>query len=327
MHSPLRHDWGYDEVQALFDQPLFDTLYQARTVHLEYFHSQHMQLSTLLSIKTGACPEDCAYCSQSGHYDTGVKKEQFLDVDEIVEQAKKAKDSGASRFCMGAAWRKPPKKDFPKVLDAIRAVKDLGLETCVTLGSIDDEQAKMMKAAGLDFYNHNLDTSPEHYKKIITTRTYQERLDTLDRIEENGIRTCCGGILGMGEKPEDRIEFLRQLANREQHPRSVPINQLMPMPGTPLEKAPAVDPLEMARVIAISRIMMPNSVIRLTAGRVLMSREAQALCFFAGANSIFLCETLLTADNPSIEADNDLLRDLGLVAVHADEMRKQDSAV
>jgi len=304
--------WTYTDVAALFDTPFLDLLFKAQTIHRQHFKPNEVQLSTLLSIKTGTCPEDCAYCPQSAHYETGVEKESLYDVDKVLNAAMEAKKNGSTRFCMGAAWRSPPKKEFPKVLKMIRAVKDLGLETCVTLGMLNEQETKDLKEAGLDFYNHNLDSSPEFYKKIITTRTYEDRLQTLENVRNAGINACCGGIIGMGETREDRINLLLQLANLPEPPLSVPINRLLPIKGTPLEKTPQIDNIEFIRMIAVARIMMPTSYVRLSAGRDTMSEEMHALCFMAGANSIFSGEVLLTTPNPKNEADAILLQKLGI---------------
>lgn len=306
--------WNKEQVKALFELPFIELVFKAHTIHREHFKNHEMELCTLLSIKTGTCPEDCAYCPQSGHYKTGLEKEKLFDVEEVTKQALIAKENGAVRFCMGAAWRNPPEKDFPKVLDMIKAVKAAGLETCVTLGMLNDAQAKALKEAGLDFYNHNLDTSPDHYKKIISTRTYQDRLDTLEHVRTNDLKTCCGGILGMGETREDRMELLIQLANLPTPPQSVPINRLIPIPGTPLANADPIDNFEFIKTIAAARIMMPSSVVRLSAGRSTMSEEMQALCFMAGANSIWLGDKLLTTPNPESDQDMEMLKKLGITA-------------
>lgn len=304
--------WSYAAVAKLFDLPFLELLFKAHAIHRKNFSTNHIQLSTLLSIKTGNCPEDCAYCPQSGHYSTGVKQQKLLQLDEVISKAKKQQQQGATRFCMGAAWRSPPQKDFYNVVEMIKEVKKLGMETCVTLGMLDEQQTQVLKNAGLDFYNHNLDTSPQYYQKIITTRAYQERLDTLDLLQKSGIKTCCGGIVGMGESREDRINLLLQLANLVSPPESVPINRLINIPGTPLENINNIDNFEFIRVIAIARILMPHSVVRLSAGRENMSDEVQALCFFAGANSIFLGDCLLVTPNPKEDRDFSLLRKLGL---------------
>ena len=303
--------WCRDTVRRLYEMPFIELMAKAISTHLQYHQANEMELCSLLSIKTGACPEDCAYCPQSGHYQTDLEREKMLPLEAVLAQAKNAKAEGAKRFCMGAAWRNPPKKDFPKVLEMIKGVKALGLEACVTLGMLDDEQAKALHEAGLDYYNHNLDTSPEHYKKIISTRTYEDRLETLERVRASGINVCCGGIVGMGETREDRIEFLLQLANLPEVPKSVPINRLIPIAGTPLAETPHIDNMEFVRTIAAARIMMPASMIRLSAGRSDMSDEMQALCFLAGANSIWLGDKLLTAQNPDCDHDRNLLDNLG----------------
>ena len=307
----MKKDWNQESIANLFELPLFELIFKAYAVHRINFEITEMEFCTLSSIKTGTCPEDCAYCTQSGHYQTEVKREKLVDLEAVLEQAKAAKKGGAKRFCMGAAWRSPPKGDFPKVLEMIKAVKSLGLETCVTLGMLDREQAEQLKKAGLDFYNHNLDTSPEFYKKIITTRTYQDRVDTLKNVKEAGINVCCGGILGMGETREDRISLLMQLYQLAEPPTSIPINQLIPMKGTPLENTKLLDSFEFVKTIAVTRLMFPHSMIRLSAGREEMSDEFQAWCFMAGANSIFCGDKLLTAKNPERGRDFNLLSRLG----------------
>jgi biotin synthase len=312
--TDLRHDWALHEVQALFAMPFSDLLFRAQTVHRQHFEPNSIQLSTLLSIKTGACPEDCAYCPQSVRYDTGVKAEPLMDVDAVVDAARDAKANGATRFCMGAAWRSPKDRDLPKLEAMIRQVKDLGLETCMTLGMLKAEQAQRLAGAGLDYYNHNLDTSAEFYDKIVTTRGYGERLETLAHVRRSGMKVCCGGIVGMGEDPGDRAELLRTLANLPEHPQSVPINNLVQVKGTPLDGATPVDGIDFVRTIAVARILMPRSHVRLSAGRTEMSDELQTLCFLAGANSIFYGEKLLTTSNPQNEKDRDLLRRLGMRA-------------
>jgi biotin synthase len=304
--------WNHETISQLYALPFIDLLLQAQTIHRKNFTANEVQLCTLLSIKTGACPEDCAYCTQSGHYKTELKKEKLLTVAAVISKATLAKKNGATRFCMGAAWRNPPKKDFPQVLAMIKAVKELGLETCTTLGMLDDEQVSQLKAAGLDYYNHNLDTSADHYQKIITTHTYQDRLDTLNRVRQADINVCCGGIMGLGENQDDRIALLVQLANLEKPPESVPINRLVVMKGTPLEQMTPVDNIDFIRTIAVARIVMPTSYVRLSAGRENMSAEMQALCFLAGANSIHTGDKLLTISNPSLEQDQQLLTKLGL---------------
>lgn len=312
--NSVRHDWNKEEIGQLFNNPFPDLIYQAQTVHRQYFDPNAVQISTLLNIKTGVCPEDCAYCPQSGHYNTGLKKEPLMDFAQVLAAAKKAQESGAGRFCMGAAWRSPPTKEFNQVLDMVKAIKALGMETCVTLGMLSDEQAQQLAQAGLDYYNHNLDTSPEYYEKIITTRTYQERLDTLEKVREAGMKVCCGGIIGMGENRSDRVGLLQQLANLSEHPPSVTINKLIPIPGTPLANMEPIESFEFIRMIAVARIIMPKSMIRLSAGRDSLTEEIQALCFLAGANSIHYGEKLLTTSNVSPEQDQKLLEKLGIRA-------------
>lgn len=304
----------YEDVNNLFESSFVQLMFKAQNIHLKNFKEHKIQLSALCSIKTGGCPEDCAYCPQSAHFDTGLAREKLMPIEDILEQAIEAKKNGATRFCMGAAWKRPPKKEFNSVLDAVRRVKALGLETCVTLGSLTMEQACQLKEAGLDYYNHNLDTSESYYKKIITTRTYQERLDTLKTVNMANIRTCCGGIIGMGESRKDRIEFLLQLYNLPKMPDSIPINRLIRIQGAPLANISEIDNLEFVRVIAIARILMPKAKIRLSAGRENMTVELQALCFLAGANSIFLGEKLLTTNNVSIDRDFELLSKLAIEA-------------
>lgn len=310
--TEIRHDWSEQEVQALFGLPFNDLLFKAQLVHRQFFNPNEVQVSTLLSIKTGACPEDCKYCPQSGHYNTGLEKERLMQVEAVLEKAKKAKETGSTRFCMGAAWKHPADKDMPYVVEMVKGVKALGLETCMTLGMLDEDKAGQLAEAGLDYYNHNLDTSPEFYDKIITTRTYQDRLDTLHNVRESGMKICSGGILGMGETANDRIGLLRQLANLPQQPESVPINMLVKVKGTPLENAEDLDNLDFIRTIAVARIMMPQSHVRLSAGRESMSDEMQALTFMAGANSIFYGECLLTTPNPETHRDLQLFKRLGI---------------
>lgn len=307
-----RHDWRSEEVQALFALPFNDLLFRAQAVHRTHFDPNAVQLSTLLSIKTGACPEDCAYCPQSVRYDTGLKAEPLLPLDEVKRAAAEARANGATRFCMGAAWRSPKDRDLEKVAEMVREVKALGLETCVTLGMLKKHQAENLAAAGLDYYNHNIDTSPEHYGEIITTRSFEDRLETLANVREAGMKVCCGGIVGMGETQADRAEMLRVLANLPEHPESVPINELVQVPGTPLDGAAPIDPFDFIRTIAVARILMPRSHVRLSAGRTQMSDELQALCFFAGANSMFYGERLLTTANPQNEKDRQLFARLGI---------------
>jgi len=312
MHA--RNDWSLAEVQALFALPFMDLIYRAQQVHRRHHLPNTVQISTLLSIKTGACPEDCAYCPQSVRYDTGLPAEELLELAAVLERARAAKAAGATRFCMGAAYRSPKPKDLRKVVAMIREVKSLGLETCATLGMVTPAQALELKTAGLDYYNHNLDTSPDYYEKIITTRTYQDRLDTLEAVRNAGMSVCCGGIVGMGEEPEDRAALLHTLATLPQHPQSVPINQLVRVAGTPLAEAAALDPFDFVRTIAVARILMPRSHVRLSAGRSDFSDELQALCFMAGANSIFYGEKLLTTGNPDTALDRRLFARLGIVA-------------
>ncbi|MEH6651738.1 MAG: biotin synthase BioB [Motiliproteus sp.] len=310
--SPVRHGWRADEVLDLFELPFNDLMFQAQTVHRRHFNPNEVQVSTLLSIKTGACPEDCKYCPQSAHYDTGLEKQRLLEVEAVLAKAKQAKAAGSTRFCMGAAWKHPTERDMPYVLEMVKGVKEMGLETCMTLGMLQDNQAQELAEAGLDYYNHNLDTSPEFYDKIITTRTYQDRLDTLGHVREAGMKVCSGGILGMGETANDRIGLLCQLANLPQPPESVPINMLVKVKGTPLEDVEDLDPLEFIRNIAVARIMMPESHVRLSAGREAMSDELQAMAFLAGANSIFYGECLLTTPNPETNHDLQLFKRLGI---------------
>lgn len=313
MPAGLRHDWSLPEVEALFALPFQDLIFQAQNVHRAHQAPNTVQMSTLLSVKTGACPEDCAYCPQSVRYDTGLDREALLAIEEVVGRAQAARAAGATRFCMGAAWRSPKKKDMQVMTAMIREVSELGMETCATLGMLTREQAQELKDAGLDYYNHNIDSSPEFYEKIITTRDFQDRLDTLEAVREAGMSVCCGGIVGMGETVTDRARMLQVLANLPQHPESVPINQLVAVPGTPLAEQAAVDPFDFVRTIAVARILMPNSAVRLSAGRESMSDELQALAFLAGANSIFYGEKLLTTGNPDVEHDQQLLQRLGMV--------------
>ena len=308
----MKKKWSFTKSKRIFNLPFTTLLYKAQSTHKQHFKPSLMQVSTLLNIKTGLCPENCSYCPQSGHYKTGLKKEPLMSVVKVIKSAKLAKESGSTRFCMGAAWRGPQNKDLETVCDMIKEVKKLGLETCVTLGLLTKEQAIRLKEAGLDFYNHNIDTSEEFYSKIITTRTFEDRLQTLEYVRKAGIKVCCGGILGMGETNEDRIKMLTLLANLEEPPESVPINKLIKIPGTPLENAPDIDSFDFVRTIALARILMPKSYIRLSAGREQMSEELQSLCFMAGINSIFYGEVLLTAKNPAPEKDNSLLKKLGI---------------
>lgn len=307
-----RHDWSLHEIQALLDKPFNDLLFEAQSLHREHFDANQVQVSTLLSIKTGACPEDCGYCSQSSKHDTGLERERLMPLNEVIENAEQAKAKGATRFCMGAAWRNPTDKNLDKVIEMITAVRDMGMETCVTLGMLEAEQAQRLRDAGLDYYNHNLDTSPEFYGNVITTRTYQDRLDTISHVRDAGINVCAGGILGMGESRRDRAAMLLELANMPKHPESVPINMLVRIEGTPLFGNEDLDHLEFIRTIAVARILMPASYVRLSAGRTEMTDEMQALCFFAGANSIFYGDQLLTTDNPEADKDRKLFKRLGL---------------
>lgn len=310
--SELRHDWRIEEVNALLAMPFSDLMFKAHQVHREHFAANQVQISTLLSIKTGACPEDCGYCSQSAKNDTSLEREKLLPLQEVIDSAKTAQTQGATRFCMGAAWRNPTDKNLERVIEMVQAVKGLGMETCVTLGMLTDRQASRLKDAGLDYYNHNLDTSPEFYGNVISTRTYQDRLDTLDHVRNAGINVCSGGILGMGETRQDRARLLQQLANMKFHPESVPINDLVKIEGTPLSGVDKLDPFEFIRVVAAARIMMPKSYVRLSAGRTEMTDEMQAWCFFAGANSMFYGDKLLTTDNPGESHDQQLFTRLGI---------------
>ena len=308
----VRNDWTREQVRALFALPFPELMFEAQRVHRAHFDPAEVQISTLLSIKTGGCPEDCAYCPQAARYDTGVKAERLMALDAVLDEARAAKAAGASRFCMGAAWRNPKDRDLEQVCAMVEGVKALGLETCATLGMLTPDQALRLKRSGLDYYNHNLDTSPEFYGAIITTRTYQDRLDTLEHVRAAGIHVCCGGIVGMGEGPEDRVGMIATLASLPAHPESVPINMLVKVEGTPLDREAPLDPLEFVRTIAVARITMPKSVVRLSAGREDMSEETQALCFLAGANSIFYGPKLLTTPNPERDRDMRLLDKLGL---------------
>ena len=308
----VRHDWAREEIRALFDLPFPDLVFAAQRVHRMHFDPHEVQISTLLSVKTGGCAEDCGYCPQSAHHDAGVKAEKMMAVDDVLAEAKAAKAAGASRFCMGAAWRSPKDRDLDDICAMVEGVRELGLETCMTLGMLTRDQAQRLKGSGLDYYNHNLDTSPEFYGQIITTRTYQDRLDTLAHVREVGIHVCCGGIVGMGETREDRVGMIEALANQPEHPELVPINLLVRVEGTPLADAAPIDGLEFVRTVAVARITMPASVVRLSAGREEMSEEMQALCFLAGANSIFYGPKLLTTPNPEPDRDMLLLAKLGL---------------
>ncbi len=310
--TEVRHNWTLAEVNALFALPFNDLMFRAQLVHRSNFPANEVQVSTLLSIKTGACAEDCKYCPQSGHYNTGLERERLLEVEKVLTQAKAAKEQGASRFCMGAAWSNPKQRDMPYIMEMIKGVKGMGLETCMTLGKLTADQAQELASAGLDYYNHNLDTSPEFYGEIITTRTYQDRLDTLSHVRDAGMKVCCGGIVGMGESANDRSALLRQIANLPEHPESVPINMLVKVAGTPLENVEDLDGFEFIRTIAVARIMLPKSHVRLSAGRTRMNEQMQALCFMAGANSIFYGDKLLTTENPEANADMQLFAKLGL---------------
>ena len=312
--SVPRHDWSLAEIITLYRQPLNDLLHQAHTVHRRCFDPNEVQLSTLLNIKSGGCPEDCAYCPQSARYRTGVENEGLMSREQVLEQARRALASGAGRFCMGAAWRSPKDRDIDQVADMITGVKQLGLETCVTLGMLKPGQPERLKQAGLDYYNHNLDTSESFYGTIISTRTYQDRLDTLQRVRDAGINVCCGGIIGMGESVDDRAALLQTLACMPRHPESVPVNTLVRVAGTPLAQEQETDPIDLVRTIATARILIPHAYVRLSAGRTAMSDTTQALCFYAGANSIFYGEKLLTTDNPQFSRDQDLFERLGLSA-------------
>ncbi len=310
----LRHDWAIEEIETLFELPFNDLLFQAQSIHRQHFEPNTVQISTLINIKTGGCAENCGYCSQSAHFDTGLEREALMAVDEVVTAAKAAQEGGATRFCMGAAWRKPKAKDMEVVIAMIKGVKGLGMEACVTLGMLDEEQIQRLKEVGLDYYNHNVDTSPEYYDKVVTTRKFTDRIDTINRVREAGINVCSGGILGMGESRRDRAAMLQELANLPEHPGSVPINLLVKVPGTPLGDSPDLDIFEFIRTIAVARIMMPASYVRLSAGRETMHDEAQALCFMAGANSLFYGDKLLTTENATTDHDKTLFQRLGIRA-------------
>ena len=314
----LRHDWTRGEALKLYELPFMELLFRAQTVHRTAFDPNKVQMSRLLSIKTGGCAEDCGYCSQSAHHRTGLKASKLMEVQRVLAEAKKAKAAGATRYCMGAAWRSPKARDMETVVAMVEGVKALGMETCMTLGMLSDDDIVRLRDAGLDYYNHNVDTSESYYEKIITTRTYADRLDTLARVRDAGMKVCSGGIIGMGEAREDRVDMLVTLSNLEEHPESVPINMLIAIPGTPLENVERIDPIDFVRTIAVARIMMPRSFVRLSAGRTDMSDEMQALCFFAGANSIFVGDTLLTADNPGEDKDSVLFAKLGLEPLELD---------
>ena len=312
INNTLRHDWASDEAKSLIDQPLLDLIYQAQTIHRSNFPKNEIQKSKLLSIKTGSCPEDCSYCAQSAHHNVDLKKEPLISLNEVIKAAEVAVEEGATRFCMGAAWRGPTDNNIDQVCDMVEAVNNLGLESCVTLGMLKDGQAKKLADSGLNYYNHNIDTSKEFYNSIIRTRKFSDRLDTLEKVRNAGVKVCSGGIIGMGESRTDRAEMLRTLSNLEEHPESVPINMLIRIPGTPLGNVEPLDHIELVRTIALARIMMPMSTVRLSAGRAEMSNSTQALCFLAGASSIFLGDVLLTADNPGTDNDNNMLDNFGL---------------
>ncbi len=311
----LRHDWSLSEIESLFEKPFNDLLFAAQQIHRQHFNANEVQISTLLSIKTGKCPEDCSYCPQSIRYDTELEDESLMSVDDVLAAAKQAKENGASRFCMGAAWRSPKERDLTPVMEMIKGIKELGLQTCLTAGMLTKRQANNLKDAGLEYYNHNLDTSPEFYGEVITTRTYDDRLETIQHVRDAQMNVCCGGILGMGESRHDRAGLMQQLVNMEKHPESVPINMLVRVEGTPLESEKDLDPIEFVRTIAVARILMPKSFVRLSAGREEMSDEMQALCFLSGANSIFYGEKLLTTPNPAANSDKALFEKLGLKAI------------
>jgi len=323
----LRNDWQIGEIKALFELPFNDLLFKAHSIHRETFDPNKVQVSSLLNIKTGACPEDCSYCSQSSKYDTGLEREKLMEVEAVLQQAQNAKNKGATRFCMGAAWRNPTDKSLDKVIPMIQGVKAMGMETCVTLGMLSPKQAAVLKDAGLDYYNHNIDTSKENYSNVVTTRQFQDRLDTLEAVKNANINVCSGGILGMGETETDRASMLQSLANLEKHPDSVPINLLVPIPGTPFENVKPPSESEFVRTIAVARILMPNSVVRLSAGRLDMGEGMQALCFFAGANSIFYGEQLLTTDNPTVANDKLLFSRLGINSEDNQQSVAQDIAL
>lgn len=323
----LRNDWQINEIKALFELPFNDLLFKAHSIHREAFDPNKVQVSSLLNIKTGACPEDCSYCSQSSKYDTGLEREKLMEVEEVLKQAQNAKNKGATRFCMGAAWRNPTDKSLDKVIPMIQGVKAMGMETCVTLGMLSPKQAAVLKDAGLDYYNHNIDTLKEHYSNVVTTRQFQDRLDTLEAVKDANINVCSGGILGMGETQSDRASMLQSLANLEKHPDSVPINLLVPIPGTPFENVKPPSESEFVRTIAVARVLMPHSVVRLSAGRLDMGEGMQALCFFAGANSIFYGEQLLTTDNPTIANDKLLFNRLGINSEDNQQSVAQDIAL
>lgn len=322
----LRNDWTRDEIQHIYQQPLLDLLFEAQSVHRQHFKANTIQISTLLSIKTGKCPEDCKYCSQSAHYDSGLEAEKRIAIDRVIMEAKQAKASGSMRFCMGAAWRNPHERDMPYVLDLVTQVKALGLETCMTLGMLSGSQAQRLKQAGLDYYNHNLDTSREYYSHIISTRSFDDRLDTLEQVRQAGLKVCSGGIVGLGEKNQDRIGLLLELATLPQHPQSVPINMLVPIAGTPLADVEKLDVIEWIRTIATARIIMPQSYIRLSAGRESLTHSDQAMAFMAGANSIFSGDKLLTTPNAGLNSDQILFEKLGLIT-ESTQLKPQPLAI
>ncbi len=322
-----RHDWTQAEARALYEAPFNDLLFMAHSIHRRFFNPNKVQMSRLLSVKTGGCPEDCGYCGQSAHHETGLPASKLMEVERVIGEARKAKEAGATRYCMGAAWRNPKERDLDALCAMVHGVKALGMETCMTLGMLSVRDALRLKVAGLDYYNHNIDTSERYYNEVITTRSFSDRLDTLDNVRSAGLKVCCGGIVGMGEESGDRVDMLITLANLPQHPESVPVNLLIPIAGTPLEDAPPLDPILFVRTIALARIMMPRSAVRLSAGRTAMSDELQALCFFAGANSIFVGETLLTAGNPAEDKDHALFSKLGLSPMSVEETTAHASAL
>jgi biotin synthase len=316
----LRGNWTREEALALYEAPFSDLLFQAQATHRRHFDPNKVQFSRLLNIKTGGCPEDCGYCSQSTHHDSGLKASRLMEVERVVAEARRARDAGATRYCMGAAWRGPKDRDMDAIVAMVAGVKALGMETCMTLGMLDGSQAARLGEAGLDYYNHNIDTSERYYGQIVSTHSFADRLETLSHVRQSGIKVCCGGIVGMGEAAVDRVDMLVTLANLPEHPESVPINMLIPIPGTPLAKTEAIDPIAFVRTIALARIMMPKSYVRLSAGRTAMTDEMQALCLFAGANSIFVGDTLLTAGNPGEQHDAALFRRLGIEAIEPGAM-------
>lgn len=313
--SPIRNDWTREDAEGIYNQPFMDLLFQAQTVHRQYFDPNQVQRSKLLSIKTGGCAEDCAYCSQSSRNGAQLSASKLIEVERVLAEARKAKEGGATRYCMGAAWRSPKDRDMAALEAMVKGVKDMGMETCMTLGMLDEEQVFRLRDSGLDYYNHNIDTSERYYSEIISTRTFADRIDTLNRVREAGIKVCAGGIVGMGEQQMDRIDMMLTLATLEEHPDSVPVNMLIPIPDTPLADVAKLDPIEFVRTVALARILMPKSHVRLSAGRTDMSDEMQAMCFFAGANSIFVGDTLLTADNPEEDKDSALFARLGISAM------------